>query len=244
MISIVIPFYNEEDNIDMYEERLFPVVDEISKRYNEEFNYIFIDDGSVDNTLVKLNEIAESNSSVKVIPHVKNKGLGAALKTGTDAADGDFVVLLDSDLTYRPKDITILFDAMKQCSDCDCISGSPYMKGDLTKDVSFIRLLPSKIVNLLYRLILGEKISCFSGMFRLYRRDVFDRISIESTDYQVCAEILAKMILAGMKIVEVPVELHTREFGESKLDVKKETINNIKLLYRIFCVKYFNKSWS
>ena len=122
MISIVIPFYNEEDNIDMYEERLFPVVDEISKRYNEEFNYIFIDDGSVDKTLVKLNEIAENNSSVKVIPHVKNKGLGAALKTGTDAADGDFVVLLDSDLTYRPKDITILLDAMKQCSDCDCIS--------------------------------------------------------------------------------------------------------------------------
>lgn len=242
MISLIIPLYNEMDNVGIYRERLFPVIEDISKRYSESFEYVFIDDGSVDKTLSRINEIKDQYLNVKVVPHDINRGMGAAIKTGIANSSGDLLICLDSDLTYRPEDIPILLDAYRETG-CDCVSGSPYLKSGLLYDVSFIRLIPSKGVTILYRILLRKKITCMSAIFRLYRREVFDRFGIESNNYEINAEILSKMILNGMSIVEVPVVLHSREYGESKLNARKEIINNLKLLAKIFRTKYLGMKW-
>jgi hypothetical protein len=82
MVSIIIPLYNEEDNVDSYEVDLFPVVDKIAETYNTAFDFIFVNDGSKDRTLEKINVIAARHKNVRVLNHEKNRGMGAALKTG------------------------------------------------------------------------------------------------------------------------------------------------------------------
>ncbi|MBP2134354.1 dolichol-phosphate mannosyltransferase [Methanomicrobium sp. W14] len=243
MISVIVPCFNEEKNVELYNQTLFPVLMDISKRYNQVFEYIFVDDGSSDKTFQNLLKLSECHENVHICKHEKNRGLGEAINTGIKNVHGEYIVTLDSDLTYRPEDITILLDAAKESKNWDCISGSPYLYGQMTENVSFFRLFPSKSVNYLYKIFLNTNMTCFSSIFRLYRSEIFDKIHIKSKNYDVCAEIISKMLLSGMKVVEVPVKLHNREFGESKLDMKKETINNLKLLIKIFYIKLSNKCW-
>ena len=82
MVSIVIPLYNEEDNVDSYEVDLFPVIDKIAKEYNTTFDFIFVNDGSKDRTLEKITAIAARRKDVQVLNHEKNRGMGAALRGG------------------------------------------------------------------------------------------------------------------------------------------------------------------
>lgn len=245
MISVIIPCFNEEENIKSYNERLFPVINSIAESLGETFEYIFVDDGSHDNTLSELQKLLDSEINsypITVVPHDKNKGLGAAVKTGIQNANGELLVLLDSDLTFRPEDIPKLYGKMS--SSVDCVSGSPFAERGLMDDVPFIRILPSKCVNLMYRMLLRTNLTSFSGIFKLYKREVFRHIDIESTNFDVNAEIISKMLIQKMTVVEVPVNLYTREFGESKINVRKEIVNNLHLLMKIVKVKYFKKNWS
>ena len=245
MISVIVPCFNEEENIRTYNERLFPIINSVSELIGESFEYVFVDDGSSDSTLNELHKLSKSTVNtypIVIVPHGKNKGLGSAVNTGIHNATGDLVVLLDSDLTFRPEDIPKLYNKMEES--VDCVSGSPFATGGLMDDVPFIRILPSKCVNLMYRTLLRTNLTSFSGIFKLYKREVFSKFEIESTNFDVNAEIISKMLIQKMVVVEVPVKLYTREFGESKINVKKEIINNLRLLTKIIKVKYLKKSWS
>ncbi len=243
MISIIIPIYNEEQNIVHYHERLFSETDEISKKNNVTFEYIFVDDGSADQSVHNLNTIIKSRSDCHLIRHDKNRGMGAAIKTGFAHASGDCYITMDSDLTFRPSDIQKLLEGYKK-SKTDCVSGSPYLDPGLMDTVPIVRKIPSYCVNFLYRLLLKEKITCVSPIFRLYRAEIIKALSIQSNDFSINAEIISKLLIQGKTVLEVPVELHTRDFGESKINTLKEVKNNIKILIKIFKVKYFRTPWA
>ncbi|SCL75643.1 Undecaprenyl-phosphate 4-deoxy-4-formamido-L-arabinose transferase [Methanoculleus chikugoensis] len=242
MISIVIPLYNERDNILTYRDELFPKIDRIAGATGESFQYVMVDDGSRDDTYPLLQGLARERSDVIAVTNGTNKGMGAAIKHGLQYCKGDLVVTMDSDLTFRPEDVEALIAAYR-ASHPDCVSGSPYLKQGLMEEVSFIRFLPSKVVNTLYQILLGAKITCVSPIFRLYRKDVLDEIRIQSNNFEINAEILAKLILSGRSVVEVPVVLHTRRYGESKINVSKEIRNHVRLLTKIFKIRVFKGNW-
>jgi dolichol-phosphate mannosyltransferase len=243
MISIIIPLYNEAENVMMYEQRLFPVAEEIAQKFKESCEFVLVDDGSKDTTLIRLNELQQKRSSVAVVAHGINKGMGAAIKTGIANSHGNLIITMDSDLTYKPEDIEKLLLSYKD-SNADCISGSPYLEQGFTDDLSAPhRLFMSKAVNQLYKLLLGRNISCVSAIFRLYKREVFEHMTIESNNFEINAEIISKLILGGKTVTEVAVELHKREFGESKINVNKEIKNNLQMLYKIFKTRYLKRVW-
>jgi len=242
MISIVIPLYNERENILTYRDELFPEIDRIADATGESFQYILVDDGSRDDTYLLLQALARERSDVIAVTNGTNKGMGAAIKHGLQHSKGDLVVTMDSDLTFRPEDVKALILAY-QASHPDCVSGSPYLEQGLLEEVSFIRFLPSKVVNTLYRILLGADITCVSPIFRLYRKDALDGIYIQSNNFDINAEILAKLLLGGRTVVEVPVALHTRRYGESKINVSKEIRNHVRLLIKIFKIRVFKGSW-
>jgi hypothetical protein len=126
----------------------------------------------------------------------------------------------------------------------DCISGSPYLEKGLMEEVTPFRLLMSKSVNFLYRLLLGGKITCVSPIFRLYKRSVLIEMKISSRNFEINAEIISKLLIEGKKVVEVPVPLLKRKYGESKINIKKEIKNNILLLFKIINTKYFHQEWA
>ncbi|MEN6442144.1 MAG: glycosyltransferase family 2 protein [Methanoregula sp.] len=243
MISIIIPLYNEAENVMMYEQRLFPVAEEIAQKFKEPCEFVLVDDGSKDSTLIRLNELQQKRNSVTVVAHGINKGMGAAIKTGIANSHGNLIITMDSDLTYKPEDIEKLLSSFRDSS-ADCISGSPYLEHGLTDELSAPhRLIMSKTVNQLYKILLGRNISCVSGIFRLYKKEVLEHMTIESNNFEINAEIISKLILGGKTVKEVAVELHKREFGESKINVNKEIKNNIRMLYKIFKTRYLKREW-
>jgi len=243
MISIIIPLFNEAENAHLYPERLFQVAGPIVQRYGETCEYVLVDDGSRDTTLVELNKLKEIQKNVVVVPHGVNKGMGMAVRTGLAHCKGDLVIMMDSDLTYRPEDIEKLLAAYGETG-ADCISASPYRGKDLAKEISSpFRFFISKSVNFLYRVLLQNDLTCVSGIFRLYKKGALDELTLESNNFEICAEIISKLILNGKSVHEIGVKVYTREFGESKLNVKKEVINNLRILSKIFKAKYLRWNW-
>ena len=192
MISIVFPLYNERDNVIHYNADLFPVIDDIAKRTGEQFEFIFVDDGSRDDTVGQIRELSVSRTDVKVLVHQKNSGMGTAIKTGLGSSFGEFVITMDADLTFRPVDVEKLIEKYRE-TNADCISGSPYLEKGLMEEVTPFRLMMSKSVNFLYRLILGSRITCVSPIFRLYRRSVLMEMNISSRNFEINAEIISKL---------------------------------------------------
>ena len=242
MISIIIPFYNEAENVRHYNQDLFPEIDNISRKTGEKFNYIFVDDGSQDDTVKQLQRVAKDRPDVKILLHGVNRGMGNAIKTGLSASKDDLIITMDSDLTFRPEDVILLIEKFHK-TNADCVSGSPYSQRGLLEEVTPLRLFLSASVNFLYRLLLGKKITSVSPIFRLYKREELGKISISSGNFEINAEIISKFIIAKKNIVEVPVPLLRRKYGYSKINIRKEIKNNIIILFKIFRTKYLHRGW-
>jgi glycosyltransferase involved in cell wall biosynthesis len=242
MISIIFPLYNERDNVIHYPADLFPIIDDISQKTGEQFEFIFVDDGSRDDTVEQVKALIRNRPDIKLLVHQKNSGMGTAIKTGLASSRGEFIITMDADLTFRPVDVEKLINKNRE-TNADCIAGSPYLEKGLMEEVTPFRLLLSKSVNFLYRLLLGSRISCVSPIFRLYRRSVLTEMNISSRNFEINAEIISKLLISGKTVVEVPVPLLKRKYGESNINITKEAKNYLLLLYRIYRTKYLHKEW-
>jgi dolichol-phosphate mannosyltransferase len=243
MISVVIPVFNEEEMLKQYDITLYPIIERLEKQFQEEFEVVLVDDRSKDRSWDIISELSATKGNTKKVRHEHNRGMGGAIKTGIGVSRGNLLVFLDADLTFRPEDISILLTEFRK-NPADCISGSPYLLPGLMSDVQGYRMILSRTVNILYRILLGRHVTSISPIFRLYKRQVFDSMSLSSENFEINAEILSKMIFLNLKIVEVPVALHERKFGESKARLTKSAKNHITVLYKIFCVKYLGRDWT
>jgi len=225
-LSLLVPCYNEEGNIARFKTEL------ISPFLNGPFKveFIFVDDGSQDQTFSKLKELQASFPHVKIVRHQSNQGLGAALRTGINASEGDALVTLDSDLTFHPSQIPTLLGAYTDKT--DCVMGSA-LQGRF-ESVSWPRVLLSRGVNLCYRLLLNKSFTATSSLFRLYRTESLKQMPLRCTGFDINAEILIKMIFSGFSIVEVPVTLSQRIWGKSKIHILGEVTNHMKMFVKIF----------
>lgn len=242
MISLIFPLYNERDNVIHYPADLFPVIDGISQKTGERFEYIFVDDGSRDDTVEQVGILARDRKDVTLLVHARNSGMGTAIRTGLASCHGDLVITMDADLTFRPVDVEKLLEKYRETG-ADCISGSPYLEKGLMEEVTPFRLLMSRSVNFLYRMLLRSRITCVSPIFRLYRRSVLEMMNISSRNFEINAEIISKLLINGNTVIEIPVPLLKRKYGDSKINVRKEVRNYLILLYRIFRTKYLGREW-
>jgi glycosyltransferase involved in cell wall biosynthesis len=243
MISIILPLYNERENVLHYNQDFFPIIEKISRKTGEKFSFIFVDDGSKDDTVTQLENVARNRSDITILKHGINRGMGNAIKTGLAACSSELVVTMDSDLTFRPEDVDKLIEKFRE-TNADCVSGSPYMGSGLMEEVTPFRLFLSASVNFMYRCLLGKKITSVSPIFRLYKRDELAKLSITSNNFEINAEIISKLLIAGKNVVEIPVPLLRRKYGYSKINVRKEIKNNLLMLYKIFKTKYLHRDWN
>ena len=232
MISIVLPLFNERENVLRYPETLFPVIDRICRKFGETVEYVMVDDGSSDDTLAQVHALVRVRPDIRVVAHAKNRGMGAALRSGIAASRGEIIVTMDADLTYRPEEVEKLLTCYYS-SGADCVYGSPYCRGGEVENLSYIRLLPSLGVNILYRAVLWQNITCVTSIIRAYRASSVRCIPIDNDSFDAAAEILAKMIFCNMRIASVPMTLHVRTHGSSKLNFKKEVRNHARLLAKL-----------
>ena len=229
-LSVVVPCFNEKDGLPRLEAELYPELEKLKVP----FEVVLVDDGSKDGTAEGLRALALKRPDTVVLEHPQNLGLGAAVRTGIEGSTGDWIAVLDADLTFHPRQLGALLQAQERTG-ADCVSGSPFMDGART-DVPARRLWPSRAINGFYRLALGAKLTSFTPIFRLYRAKPLKELPLSTSGFEINTEILAFFLRKGLKVVEVPVELTTREHGASKLRPLPELIRHfflaLKLLLR------------
>ena len=233
-LSIIIPACNEGKNIPRIATEVIPVLNKLGVDYE----IIIVDDGSKDNTLDEAKKLNRHYKNIVIKVHKKNIGLGNAVKTGVKASKKYLIVTMDCDMTFSPKHIPDLLEEFKK-DKVDCVIGSPYLrKGDVK--TNWYRLFLSKCVNAIYNVLLRQKITAVSPIFRLYKSSQVKKLELKSQGFDINAEILFNLIKDKRRIKEIPVPLTTRVYGESKINTRKEIINHFKIFKKILTWRLFN----
>lgn len=207
-VSLVIPGYNEEALIVRNLTRICEYMKGLEDKY--EWELIFVNDGSLDQTGDLADTFAATNPGVKVLHHLANMNLGNALKTGFSHVSGEFTITLDLDLSYAPGHISELL-ATLTTTGADVVIASPYMKGGRVTAVPFMRAIMSKWVNRFMRVASQEKFHTYTSMVRGYRTEFLHKLNLKARDYEICPEILYKSMILRGRIVEIPAHLDWTE---------------------------------
>jgi dolichol-phosphate mannosyltransferase len=234
-VSIIVPCFNESEGIESLEQKLIPVLDEL--RSFRQVELICVDDGSTDDTLLKLQQ--KFSQQARIISHPRNKGLSAAIRTGFANSTGNIICTIDSDCTYDPRYLIPLLDLMQK--DIDIVTASPYHPKGRVKNVPGWRLFLSKGLSQIYRIVLPQKLYTYTSMFRAYRREVLETIEVTYPGFLGLVEILAEAMLRGYKVAEYPTELTNRVYGQSKLRVARVVRSHLQYISKLIVRQLFEK---
>lgn len=215
LVSVVIPGYNEAGILRNNLKIIYNYMLSIEDKYDWEI--VFINDGSSDNTGKFADEFALEHNRVRVFHHRINQFLGSALRTGFKNSRGEFIITLDLDLSYSPDHINRLLESIID-TDADVVIASCYMNEGKVTHVPFIRRVLSKYVNLFLRAIAREKINTFTGMVRAYKGSFIKHLVLKARDNEINPEIIYKTILLRGRIVEIPAHL---DWSAQKLEANK-----------------------
>lgn len=202
-ISVVVPFYNEEDNIEELYQRLKEVLDGLGRSYE----LIFVDDGSRDRTPEILQNIFKLDKKVKIVRLRRNFGQTAALQAGFDEARGEIIISMDGDLQHDPADIPAFLTKLEE--GYDIVSGWRKRRVDNL----IFRRLPSWVANRLMRWLSGVPIHDFGTTFKAYRREAIKGIQLYGELHRFIPALISR---TGFRITEIPIRNIVRQKGKSK----------------------------
>ena len=203
-LSVVVPVYNEAPTI----------LDALRRVQNTEYDkeIIVVDDGSTDGTREILGAI--DDPSIRVVRHDRNRGKGAALRTGFNLATGDYVIVQDADLEYDPRDYRVVLGPLLEGS-ADVVYGSRFA-GSPRRVIFFWHAVANKALTLLSNMITNLNLTDMETGYKAFRIDVVRRLHLRSERFGVEPEITAKIARLGCRIYEVPISYRGRTYDEGK----------------------------
>ncbi len=219
-VSVVVPLYNEEENVEELHGRLKAVLDSLGLEYE----IIFVDDGSTDGTLPTLEKIQSGDNNLVTLSLRRNFGQTAAFAAGFDYARGDVVITMDGDLQNDPADIPKLLDAIR---DHDIVSGWRRKR----KDPFLSRRLPSIMANWLISKVTGVDLHDYGCSLKAYRREVIKNLKLYGEMHRFIPAV-AKWY--GVKITEVETIHHPRLRGKSKYGISR----TVRVVLDLITVKF------
>jgi len=222
-ISIVIPIYNEADNINL----LYLEIREVFSYTNRTFEIIFVNDSSNDGSLLLLKDIAKRDKRVKIISFPRNFGQTAALSAGIDHAMGEIIIPMDGDLQNDPSDIPLLVEKIEE--GYSVVSGWRKNRKD-----NILRVIPSIIANIIIKKFTGVRISDNGCSLKAYRREVIEGVQLYGEMHRFISIYAA---WSGGKVTEIVVNHRPRKFGKSKYGYSRI----FKVLLDLMVVKFLHK---
>jgi glycosyltransferase involved in cell wall biosynthesis len=188
------PVHNEVETIDEIIEHVLNIP--------EVFELIIVDDGSKDGTIEALEKI--TSDKIKIYKHEKNKGKGAAVRTGFDVATGDLVIIQDADLEYDPKDYTKLIKPIED-GETDVVYGVRSLETQ-----RIIMRLGNHFVTWVTNILHGQKLKDMETCYKVMKREIAQKLELESHGYDIEAEITSKIFQLGKSIHQLPISYAAR----------------------------------
>lgn len=226
--SIVVPIYNEQDNIDELYLTITNALDCIDTHYE----IIMVDDGSVDGSFSTLQRIAARDTRLKIIRFRRNFGQTAAMSAGFDAASGNIIIPMDGDLQNDPADIPRLIEKLNE--GYDVVSGWRRER----KDTFITRKIPSRLANALISHLTGVHLHDYGCTLKAYRREVLDGINLYGEMHRFVPALASQI---GAKVAELPVNHHPRLHGTSKYGISRTLRVILDLMTVKFLLTYSTK---
>jgi glycosyltransferase involved in cell wall biosynthesis len=220
-ISVFFPCYNEQENVGRTVGRALEVLEKL----NADFEAIIVDDGSSDGTGRIADEIAGRDKRVKVVQHHHNLGYGAALQSGFKAATKELVFYTDCDGQFDINEMPPLLALMERYDIVSCYR--------LNRQDSMIRKINGWCWTRLVCLVFGLKIRDIDCAFKLYKREIFDKIELSSTGALIDAEILARAARKGYRITQKGVHHYPRLAGEQSGASLRVILRAFKELFKL-----------
>lgn len=224
-LSIVVPLFNEAENLPQLDEEIRAVLNDTSHTYE----VVYVDDGSTDDSGEVLRTLAENNHHLRIVKLSINSGQTAAFAAGIRAARGEIIVTLDADLQNDPADIPRLLAEM---TDCDIVCGIRQDRND-----SRIRLLSSRIANSVRNRLTDESITDVGCSLRAFRRELTRDLPLFTGMHRFLPTLLR---LQGGRIREIPVRHRPRLHGESKYGIQNRLWVGMADL---MAVRWMRKRW-
>jgi glycosyltransferase involved in cell wall biosynthesis len=204
-LSVFFPAYNDSGTI----ASLVITAHKTARRLTPDFEIIIVNDGSADRTAEIADELARIYPEVRVVHHESNRGYGGALRTGFASARCDLIFYTDGDAQYDPAEMEALWGALRD--DVDLVNGYKISRSD-----PLHRVVIGRIYHHTVKLLFGLSVQDVDCDFRLLRRSIFDRVSLEKNSGVICLEMMKKIEDAGFRIAEVPVHHYHRAYGRSQ----------------------------
>ena len=230
MLSIVVPIYNESDN-------LAALVDQTQLAMATsaaDFELILVDDGSEDGSAGLLQNLAQTRPWLKPLALIRNYGQSTALQAGFDAAQGDIVITLDGDLQNDPQDIPLLVQYLADHPEIDVVSGWRKSR----QDAALSRKLPSKLANALISRVTKVQLNDYGCSLKGYRRDIILNIRLYGELHRFIPALAAE---AGARIAEIPVRHRPRVAGMSKYGIDRTVRVLLDLLWIRFTMRFLHR---
>ena len=200
-ISVVVPVYNEEENLPV----LIPQIAEVLGPLGKTYEMIFVDDGSQDHSRHLLKEMALQFPQIRILGFKRNCGETAAGAAGIKEARGGIVITIDADLQNDPKDIPRMLDYLKEY---DMVTGWRQKRED-----SWVKRITSRIANRVRNSLSGEEIQDSGCTFRAYKRECLQDIKLYKGMHRFIPTLVK---MEGYRVIEIPIAHHPRKFGVSK----------------------------
>lgn len=228
-ISIIIPAYNEVDNIEELVQRIDAI---FQKDIKKSYELLIIDDGSVDGTVEKLKQLSETNKSLKPTYFARNYGQSTAMQAGFDQAQGEIIITMDGDLQNDPADIKRMLEKL-EAEGADMVSGWRKDRHDY-----FLRVFMSKVANKIICSVSGLELHDFGCSLKVYRSSIIKRIRLYGELHRFIPALVKEV---GGKIVEIEVSHNARKAGVSKYGLDRTFRVLLDLLLVTFLHRYLHR---
>ncbi len=226
-VSVIIPVYNEEQNVRPLCSNILRVL----KRLNKKYEIIFLDDGSIDNTFEKVKDLHLLDNNVKCIRLRNNFGKSQALAIGFLNIRGNTIVTMDGDLQDDPEEIPRFIEKINE--GWDLVSGWRVVRKD-----SFLKRAASRFFNVVASSVSGLAIHDFNCGFKAYKREVLETIAVYGELHRFIPIIVHSY---GFSVCEITVKHHERCFGETKFGRERYLAGFFDLLSVMFITSYLRK---
>jgi glycosyltransferase involved in cell wall biosynthesis len=223
-LSVVVPCFNEQATLAPCVESLLGIQDA-----NLALEVIIVDDGSGDDSASVAEGLCDAHGEVRLVRHPRNRGKGAALRTGFAQARGDLVAVQDADLEYDPEDLKRLLEPLRDGS-ADVVFGSRFLTYGAHRVLYFWHSLGNAFLTLVSNIFTDLNLTDMETCYKVFRREIIQSIDLEEDRFGVEPELVAKVAQMRVRIFEMGISYHGRTYAEGK---KIGTRDGLRALYAI-----------